>query len=589
MRNGFVSLLSFMNPSLWKRPHRRALRACILAAAYAFTGSPAWAQPVPADTLPPPRTDIKPEVPPSGDALLTTLVGLIQTLVDQGVLSATKAQDMLRQAGVDPAVLTTAPPPPNAASTPPVIRVPYVPQTVKDELRDELKQEVLEKARTEKWAEPGSLPSWMARFTWYGDVRFRIEREDYSKGNATPQAIDAYYQLPVNTTQTTVDSRNRPRLRARLGMEAAIDEQFKANIRVTTTTGDDATASPVSFNSDQGRYGRPFSAGIDVAYLQWSPASYLQVTGGRITNPYLSSKVTFLQSELIWWRDLALDGLYASFQPRLTRDWSAFVHAGAHPLQTNQTGPYNAAPQQWLYAGQAGVTFKGDDESTFRLGASYFSYVGIQGDPNPSIVNGVAVTGSTLNSLSAPAFRQKGNTMFDLNYFSNPGNPLWGIAGQFKELELDANYEFAHFDPLRIGVDVDVVRNVGFNASQVAAHIGGAVAGLPVDNTGKNGIARPRVNGFQVGFFAGRHEVLQWGDWQAFAGYRFLERDAVVDAFTSPDYHLGGTDQKGPYLGVNFGLGKSVSTILRYSATKSIDAVPNLEINEWFLDFLGRF
>lgn len=574
-------------------PHRRRaaparlsrIGAVALAVSLAVAGAHAQTPVAPSDATAP----IKTEVPPSGDALLSTLVSLIQTLVDQGILSAGKAQDMLRQAGVNPSVLATAPPPANAAATPPVVRVPYVPQTVRDELRDELKQEVLDKARSEKWGDPGSLPSWMTRLSWYGDVRFRVEREDYAADNAAPLAIDQYYQLPSGTTLTTTDTRNRPRLRARLGMEAALDENFKANVMIETTTGDDATASPVSANSDQGRYGRPFSAGIDVAYLQWSPRADFKLTGGRLTNPYLSSDVTFLSSELIWWRDLAFDGLYASYEPGLARDWGAFVHAGAHPLQTNQRGPYNAAPEQWLMAAQAGFKFKAADESTARVGISYFSYLGIQGDLNPSVINGVAVVGSTLNSLSAPAFRQKGNTMFDLNVLANPTTPLYGIAGQFKELEVDANAELAIRDPLHVGMDIDAVRNVGFNAAEIASHIGVAAQGLPLDRTGHTGLQRPRVNAFQVGVFAGRHEVNRLGDWQAFGGYRHLERDAVVDAFTSPDYHLGGTDQKGPYLGINIGLGNRVSGILRYSATKSIDAVPNLEINEWFLDFLGRF
>ncbi|HXY22784.1 MAG TPA: putative porin, partial [Burkholderiaceae bacterium] len=212
----------------------------------------------------------------NAEALLGTLVTLIQTLVDQGVLSPGKAQEMLRQAGIDPSVLTTATQPPvspvvSVKAEAPVVRVPYVPQLLKDELREELKQQVLTQARTERWVEAGILPSWINRLRFYGDMRFRIEREDYASGNATPQEIDAYYQLPLGTTLTTEQSRNRPRLRARLGVDAAIDEHVSADIMVLTTTGDDATASPVSFNSDQGRYSRPFSAGIDVAYLQWAP------------------------------------------------------------------------------------------------------------------------------------------------------------------------------------------------------------------------------------------------------------------------------------------------------------------------------
>jgi hypothetical protein len=535
------------------------------------------------------------DAPPSGEALMSTLVTLIRTLVDQGILTAAKAQEMLRQAGVDPAVLAAPPVTPPVVIVPtPIVQVPYVPQILKDELRDDLKQEVLVKAREEHWADPGALPSWLYKLTWYGDVRFRLEREDYSSGNSPPEEIDQYYQLPLGTTLTTTHSRNRPRLRARLGVDAAIDDDFHANIMVVTTTGDDATASPVSFNSDQGRYGRPFSAGIDVAYLQWSPNANVHVTGGRITNPYLSSDSPFLSSDLIWWKDLAFDGLFGSFTPHFSTHWGGFVDAGVHPLSAPQLGPYNTAPQQWLFSGQTGITRKEDDDSVFRFSAAYFSYVGIQGDLNPEVntTPGQICTGNTLNSASAPLFRQRGNTMFDINSELNGGTcaPLYAYAGNFKEFELDANFELARFDPLRIGVDLDYVRNVGFNASQIAGHIGPlALEELPVDNTGKNGVERPRVVGYQLGLMAGRHAVRNLGDWQVFGGYKHLERDAVVDAFTSPDYHLGGTDLKGPYMGVDFGVGRNTSVVLRYSATKPIDAVPSFEINEWFLDFLGSF
>jgi hypothetical protein len=577
----------------------RALLALnlLLAAAVPANAADAAAAPAPADAA-------------SAETLMNTLVTLIQTLVDQGVLNAGKAQQMLRQAGIDPAVLggaarppvspvsPAAPGAPGTAALPalgqagaavapeaPVVRVPYVPQLLKDELREQLKQEVLAKAHEEHWAEPGTLPAWIHRMHWYGDVRFRVEREDYADDNATPQEIDTYYQLPLGTTLTTEQSRNRPRLRARLGLDAALDENFSANILLVTTTGTSTSAaSPVSLNADQGQFGRPISVGMSVAYLQWAPRADVHVTGGRVTNPYLSSDVPFLASDLIWWSDLAFDGLLASYTPHMGEDWSAHLTGGAHPLQTNQLGPYNIAPQQWLYAGQAGVTYTQQDRSTFSLGTSLFSFVGMQGVLNPA-----NPPGSTLESNSAPLYRQRGNTMFDLNWYSNPGTPLWGYASQFRELEVDANFELARFDPLRIGVDLDYVRNLGFNAGEIRQHIGGAAAGLPLDNAGENGVERPKVNAYRLGWLVGRHSVTRLGDWQAFGGYRYLERDAVVDAFTSPDYHLGGTDQKGVYLGMNLGLGSNSSMILRYSAMRAIDAAPNFEINQWFLDFLGRF
>jgi hypothetical protein len=528
-----------------------------------------------------------PQSAPSGEALLSTLISLVRTLVDQGVLTAAKAQEMLRQAGVDPAVLSAVPPPtpaPSLVEPAPVVRVPYVPQVLKDELREDLKQEVLAKARDEHWAAPGALPAWMYRLSWYGDVRARVEREDYPGGNSPPADVDAYYQLPLGTTLSTTHSHTYPRLRARLGVEATLDEQFSANVMVATATGDVATANPVSSNANLGNYGRPFALGLDVAYLQWSPNSTVHVTGGRLTNPYLSSDSPYLSSDLIWYKDLAFDGLLASFRPRILTGLTGLVSGGIHPLSAAQLGPYNSAPQQWLYAGQTGLSYRARDESVFRVGASLFSFVGIQGVLNPA-----NPLDNTLNSDSAPLFRQRGNTMANINVLSDPGSPLYAYASQFKEFEFDTNFELARFDPLRIGMDLDYVRNIGFNAGEIAHHIGPALEQLPLDNTGQNGVERPRVMGYRLGLMLGRHEVSRLGDWQTFGGYRYLQRDAVVDAFSSPDYHLGGTDQKGPFAGIYYGLGTHVSVILRYSATRPIDAPLAYEINQWYLDFVGSF
>ncbi len=40
--------------------------------------------------------------------------------------------------------------------------------------------------------------------------------------------------------------------------------------------------------------------------------------------------------------------------------------------------------------------------------------------------------------------------------------------------------------------------------------------------------------------------------------YKHLERDAVLDAFTDSDFHLGGTNTKGWVVGGNYGLVKNV-------------------------------
>ena len=91
---------------------------------------------------------------------------------------------------------------------------------------------------------------------------------------------------------------------------------------------------------------------------------------------------------------------------------------------------------------------------------------------------------------------------------------------------------------MRITFTAEWVRNVGFNVNEARQRIQGAVQGLPQDNGGHNGLDHPRVTGYRAGFILGK-ELRRLGDWQVFGGYRYLERDAVPDGFTSLDYRLG--------------------------------------------------
>ena len=67
----------------------------------------------------------------------------------------------------------------------------------------------------------------------------------------------------------------------------------------------------------------------------------------------------------------------------------------------------------------------------------------------------------------------------------------------------------------------------------------------------------------------GDKELHSLWDWNAFAGYKWLESDAVIDAFTDPDFGLGGTNLKGYFLGGNYGLSENVWATVRWmSATR---------------------
>jgi len=54
---------------------------------------------------------------------------------------------------------------------------------VKQELRQEVKQDVLDEARKEGWATPQAVPGWVTKIRLFGDLRARHEALLYPAGN----------------------------------------------------------------------------------------------------------------------------------------------------------------------------------------------------------------------------------------------------------------------------------------------------------------------------------------------------------------------------------------------------------------------
>lgn len=570
------------------------MKRFLIAAALAAAAPGAWAA----------AADILPQVQ-------ATEVNLLRALVDQGVLTADKAREMLRKAGLDPDLLrapdVVAPRFPQLAPIPPAAGAsatlppgtPLLPEATRSQIIDEVQQDVRAQSLAEGRANPASLPFWVSRLKVGGDLRLRYLRNDFASDNSPAQAIDGWYQLANRTTLDSLDNHEHLQLRARLNFDARISDGLSAGMRVVTAGGNDASASPVDYDVELGRYGRPFSAAISLAYLQWAPGPVFRLTGGRMNNPYF-------RSDLVFAPDLSLDGVAVDVAVQPDTGWGAYLHGGAHPLQTSQNGPFNAAADQWLLAAQSGVQWRGVDESHLQLALAYYDFSGLQGKPDP-----VNPANNSLYDASAPLFRQMGNTMFDIHYqvLDSAGAALpklYGYAAQFRLMNVGAEYEFARFDPLRLAIQLDWVRNIGFDAAQIRQRIGNALCALPAPQgppydaqcptsgpgggpAGVNGVDRARTNGYLVNLRVGAAQLLHRWDWQAFAGVRYLERDAVPDAFTSPDYRLGGTDNQASYIGLNLGLSGATSISMRHVAARSIDSGPKFSVDTWFLDLNGRF
>lgn len=485
------------------------------------------------------------------ETLRETTLRLIQLMVDQGMMTQEKANELIQEAKLaaeknaaeKSAAEKVAPEQKEvkAADTPKgkdgkatnVIRVPLVPETVKEEIREQIKQEVLTQAKAERWGEPGANPEWLDRIKIDGDLRLRMQADRFDKSNTSAENLSVE---GINVKNTTKD-RFRMRIRGRIGLQAKLNDKFGAVFRLATGSADD----PVSTNATQGNYGNRYTVAIDRAYLYYQPKPWIRIAGGRMPNPWL-------HTDLVWDEDLNFDGLYVNLRKNFFKDkFTGFMTAGIFPIQDIESSGTNQAKSKWLYGMQAGVEWVKSEKASFKIGLGLYDFKNIEGRLNGDQL--------TAQNDTAPQFRQKGNTLIDID--PSPTSERWALASKFREVNLTATADFNVFDPYHVLVALDYVKNIGFDKSDITART--------------KSDFEEKTTGFQARVTYGIPQVEKRFDWNAYFGYKYLERDAVVDAFTESDFRLGGTDSKGYYLGGNYGLDKNVWLSAKWLSADVID------------------
>jgi hypothetical protein len=82
--------------------------------------------------------------------------------------------------------------------------------------------------------------------------------------------------------------------------------------------------------------------------------------------------------------------------------------------------------------------------------------------------------------------------------------------------------------------------------------------------------------------------ITRRGEWQVFGAYKYVQRDAVLDAFTDSDFRLGGTDAKGYILGGSYGIDRNTWLSLKWLSADPIDGPP-YSVDSLQLDLNARF
>ncbi|ODU50838.1 MAG: outer membrane receptor for ferric coprogen and ferric-rhodotorulic acid [Thiobacillus sp. SCN 63-374] len=492
------------------------------------------------------------------EELHETTLNLIQLLVEQKVLTQEAADAMLKKARAQAAEKTAQAKAAEAEASKGVVRVTYVPEHVKREIQEQVRQEVVAQAKLERWGDVNAVPEWLDRLKWEGDFRLRYQNELMSGSNAPEAAFDSIGQLVGNSTEDNASGK----VRLRLGLDANVTSKVDVGVRITTGS----TSNPVSTNQTLGTYDNKYSLVIDRAFVKLTPNDDLTLWGGRLPNPFFST-------DLVWDDDLNFDGVAVSYAPGAQepmREYKPFVTAGVFPLQTIEQNGVTQAEDKWLFALQGGLEWQSSTRTRIKMGASYYDYRNITGIANPLI-------GDTRYDQTAPQFRQKGNTLFDID--PSAGGETWALASEYKIANLTLVADFADYFPLHIIGSIDWARNLAFDEAEVRSKtpVGSFASGY---NLG--------ADGYQFKLTVGYPKLVEQNEWQAFVGYRYLETDAVLDAFTDSDFHLGGTNAKGFMIGGQYAIYKNTWLAARWMSADEVTGLP-LAIDVFQLDLNAKF
>lgn len=158
--------------------------------------------------------------------------------------------------------------------------------------------------------------------TFGGDVRLRQENFDRTTAGKT--------------------DRSRQRFRLRLASEAELPENLKVKLRFASGTGEQTSTNQ---SLDNGSTQKEFW--IDRAYLEWKPAKWVRLQGGRQANPLW----TTYTSDILWDEDLNPEGFGQSVEALMPGNLRLFANA----LQMVADEDSGTTADAWEFSGQVGA------------------------------------------------------------------------------------------------------------------------------------------------------------------------------------------------------------------------------------------
>jgi hypothetical protein len=357
-------------------------------------------------------------------------------------------------------------------------------QQIKEKSLTQKIEEVAQKAEQKPTALPDSL-KWAEKVKISGDLRYRHEHVDEEKTGSVRWK----------------DGVDRHRVRARLMLEALLNDEWGLGFRIAT-----GSADPVSTNQNLESSFSKKDIWLDLAYFDYHPAAVkgLNVYGGKIKNPFYAVG----KNQLIWDSDLNPEGIAATYSKALSDKDTLHLAGGGFWVDENIA---STATDVSLWGAQAYIKHAIGNPDTLILGATYLDFGNIQGAANlPSTwVGGTSFLG---NTASGGAY-----------------------VNDYDILEV-----FGEYQTKAGGMPVSVFGNWVKNLSAATSEDTGWLVGATLN------------------------KCKDPGSWEIGYNYRDLEAEAVVGALNDSDFVGGGTDGKGHVFSAAYQVHKNVQAAMAY-------------------------
>lgn len=340
-------------------------------------------------------------------------------------------------------------------------------------------------------------PEWVQNFKFSGDFRNRIQTERRH-----------------NATFAGQGERIRARIRARLNVEAKVNDKTKVVVGIATDGGSNnarSTNYTFSTNNSGSPFTKPYVV-LNKAYGQYAPNDRLTLTAGKMDNP------VWEPMEFLWDADITPEGGAAQYTYKLNDKIDLFAMGSVFAL--GEFNPSTSDP--FMYVAQLGALMKPSEKFDIKPVFTYTGYANIKSGFTGGVTN------NTLNAAN-------GATGLKYDYTAPMG-----------AVEIGFNDPFGEALPIyipRVGMFGEYTVNPSPDDKNTA---------------------------WMAGAYLGNSKVNGWKTWKITGAYKSIARDGWLDIFPDSDFYGGGTGTVGAEGILEVGLAKNMSFVIDYYQARRV-------------------